>query len=308
MSAKAAKAKVSKANRIHDRSASNISFEIVVGIITIFSFLVVLYPLYFIIIASFSDSTLVNRGEVIFFPKGISFYGYGQIFQRSDIWNGYLNTIIYSFCGTALNLAVTLPAAYTLSRRNFPARGIIMKLFVFTMYFNGGLIPTYMLINEVGLLNNPLIMIIIGAVNVYNLIITRTFFENSIPEDLYEAATLDGCSHFRYFFTIVIPLSKAVTAVIMLYYLVGHWNDFFNALLYLNSDAYQPLQIILRNLLLLNQAMAGSSGAGASAYAQQYADQIKFGVIIVSTLPVLCVYPFIQKYFEKGVMIGAVKG
>ena len=301
-------AKVPKANKIHERSASDISFRIVVGIITIFSFVVVLYPLYFIVIASFSDSTLVNRGEVLFYPKGISLYGYEQIFTRPDIWRGYLNTVIYSFCGTALNLAVTLPAAYTLSRRNFPARGIIMKLFVFTMYFNGGLIPTYMLINEVGLLNNPLIMIIIGAVNVYNLIITRTFFENSIPEDLYEAATLDGCSHFRYFFTIVIPLSKAVTAVIMLYYLVGHWNDFFNALLYLNSDAYQPLQIIMRSLLLLNQAMSGSSGAGASEYAQQYADQIKFGVIIVSTLPVLCVYPFIQKYFEKGVMIGAVKG
>ena len=163
-------------------------------------------------------------------------------------------------------------------------------------------------IKDVGLLDNPLVMIIFGAVNVYNLIITRTFFETSIPDELYEAATLDGCSHFRYFGTIVLPLSKAVVAVIMLYYLVGHWNDFFNALLYLNSDAYQPLQIILRNLLLLNQAMAGTTGAGAGAYAQQYADQIKFGVIIVSTVPVLCVYPFIQKYFEKGVMIGAVKG
>ena len=145
-----------------------------------------------------------------------------------------------------------------------------------------------------------------------NLIITRTFFETSIPDELYEAATLDGCSHFRYFGTIVLPLSKAVIAVIMLYYLVGHWNDFFNALLYINSDAYQPLQIVLRNILLLNQAMAGTTGstagAGAGAYAQQYADQIKFGVIIVSTLPVLCVYPFIQKYFEKGVMLGSVKG
>ena len=148
-------AKVPKANKIHERSASDVSFRIVVGIITIFSFVVVLYPLYFIVIASFSDSTLVNRGEVLFYPKGISLYGYEQIFTRPDIWRGYLNTVIYSFCGTALNLAVTLPAAYTLSRRNFPARGIIMKLFVFTMYFNGGLIPTYMLINEVGLLNNP---------------------------------------------------------------------------------------------------------------------------------------------------------
>lgn len=299
-------------NTIRTHNGPDILFKIVISVICIFSFLVVLYPMYFIVIASFSDSTLVNQGQVILYPKGVSLYGYEQIFKKPEIWVGYKNTIIYSFFGTALNLAVTLPAAYVLSRRTFPARKIIMKLFVFTMYFNGGMIPTYMLIKDVGLLNSPLVMIIYGALNVYNLIITRTFFETSIPDELYEAATLDGCSHFRYFGTIVLPLSKAVIAVIMLYYLVGHWNDFFNALLYINSDAYQPLQIILRNILLLNQAMAGTtgstSGAGAGAYAQQYADQIKFGVIIVSTLPVLCVYPFIQKYFEKGVMIGAVKG
>ena len=274
-------------NTIRTHNGPDILFKVIVTIICVFSFLVVLYPMYFIVIASFSDSTLVNQGQVILYPKGVSLYGYQQIFQKPEIWVGYKNTIIYSFFGTALNLAVTLPAAYVLSRKTFRARKIIMKLFVFTM-------------------------IIYGAVNVYNLIITRTFFETSIPDELYEAATLDGCSHFRYFGTIVLPLSKAVIAVIMLYYLVGHWNDFFNALLYINSDAYQPLQIVLRNILLLNQAMAGTTGstagAGAGAYAQQYADQIKFGVIIVSTLPVLCVYPFIQKYFEKGVMIGAVKG
>lgn len=155
---------------------------------------------------------------------------------------------------------------------------------------------------------SPLIMIIMGAVSVYNVIITRTFFENSIPAELQEAAELDGCSHFRYFLSIVLPLSKAVISVITLYYAVGHWNDFFNALLYLNKDEYQPLQTILRNILISNQAMAGTTGAGEGSYAQQYADQIKFAVIIVSTVPVLCIYPFIQKYFEKGVMIGAVKG
>lgn len=297
-----------KASARRSIGAADLSFRVIVGAVTAFSFVAVAYPLYFIVIASFSDSTLVNQGQVILYPKGASLYGYEQIFQREDIWRGYLNTILYSFFGTALNLAVTLPAAYALSRKGFAARRIIMKLFVFTMYFNGGMIPTYMLIKDVGLLNNPLVMIVYGAVNVYNLIITRTFFETSIPDELYEAAALDGCSHFRYFGTVVLPLSKAVISVITLYYLVGHWNDFFNALLYLNSDAYQPLQIVLRNLLLLNQAMAETSGGGASAYAQQYADQIKFGVIIVSTLPVLCVYPFIQKYFEKGVMIGAVKG
>ena len=290
----------------------DLSFRIVVTVITVSAFLFVLYPIYFVVIASFSDSTLVNQGQVILYPKGVSLYGYSQIFKKPEIWVGYKNTIIYSFFGTIFNLTVTLPAAYVLSRKDFAAWGIVMKLFVITMYFNGGMIPTYMLIKDVGLLDSPLVMIIFGAVNVYNLIITRTFFETSIPDELYEAAALDGCSHFRYFSTVVLPLSKAVIAVIMLYYLVGHWNDFFSALLYLNSDKYQPLQIVLRNILLLNQAMAGttgaSAGAGAGAYAQQFADQIKFGVIIVSTVPVLCVYPFIQKYFEKGVMIGAVKG
>ncbi len=290
----------------------DLSFRIVVTVITVSAFLFVLYPIYFVVIASFSDSTLVNQGQVILYPKGVSLYGYSQIFKKPEIWVGYKNTIIYSFFGTIFNLTVTLPAAYVLSRKDFAARGIVMKLFVITMYFNGGMIPTYMLIKDVGLLDSPLVMIIFGAVNVYNLIITRTFFETSIPDELYEAAALDGCSHFRYFSTVVLPLSKAVIAVIMLYYLVGHWNDFFSALLYLNSDKYQPLQIVLRNILLLNQAMAGttgaSAGAGAGAYAQQFADQIKFGVIIVSTVPVLCVYPFIQKYFEKGIMIGAVKG
>jgi putative aldouronate transport system permease protein len=294
------------------RNWPDLSFRIVVTVITVSAFLFVLYPIYFVVIASFSDSTLVNQGQVILYPKGVSLYGYSQIFKKPEIWVGYKNTIIYSFFGTIFNLTVTLPAAYVLSRKDFAARGIVMKLFVITMYFNGGMIPTYMLIKDVGLLDSPLVMIIFGAVNVYNLIITRTFFETSIPDELYEAAALDGCSHFRYFSTVVLPLSKAVIAVIMLYYLVGHWNDFFSALLYLNSDKYQPLQIVLRNILLLNQAMAGttgaSAGAGAGAYAQQFADQIKFGVIIVSTVPVLCVYPFIQKYFEKGVMIGAVKG
>ena len=283
-------------------------YKLIVGMISIVSFLIVAYPVYFIIIASFSNSNLVNQGSVILYPKGINFYGYTKIFQRADIWKGYLNTIIYSLGGTLLNLAITLPAAYVLSQKKFRPRKILTRLLVITMYFNGGIIPTYMLIKSVHLLDKPLVMIVIGAVNVYNLIIVRSFFEASIPVELYEAAVLDGCSHFRYFYEIVLPLSKAVVSVIMLYYIVGHWNDFFNALLYLNRDEYQPLQIVLRNILLLNQAMAGTTGAGQGYYAQQYADQIKFGVIIVSTLPMLIIYPMIQKYFEKGVMIGAVKG
>ena len=284
------------------------TYYFVVTVLAILAFLVVSYPMYFVIIASFSDASMVNQGQVVFFPKQVNWLGYQRIFENSEIWIGYKNTILYSVFGTALNLAVTLPAAYALSRKLFRPRRVIMVLFVFTMYFSGGMVPTYMLVKSLHLLNTPWIMIIMGALNVFNLIITRTFFESSIPEELYEAAVLDGCSHFRYFSTIVLPLSKAVIAVITLYYLVGHWNSFFTPLLYLNSDSLQPLQIVLRDILLSNQAMAGTTGDGASGYAQQAADQMKYGVIIVSSLPVLCVYPFIQKYFEKGALIGAVKG
>ena len=270
-----------------------------------------LLPVVHVAFASFSDPAWVmSQSGLILWPHGFNVEGYLQVFSNRQLMGSYGNTILYVVSATAIGLLVTVLGAYPLSKKEVLFSNTLMLFVSFTMLFNGGMIPTYMLIKDVGLLNSPLVMIIYGAVNVYNLIITRTFFETSIPDELYEAATLDGCSHFRYFGTIVLPLSKAVIAVIMLYYLVGHWNDFFNALLYINSDAYQPLQIVLRNILLLNQAMAGTTGstAGAGAYAQQYADQIKFGVIIVSTLPVLCVYPFIQKYFEKGVMIGAVKG
>lgn len=284
-------------------------FYFLVTVIAIVTLAVVLYPLYFIVIASVSDSTLVNQGKVIWMPKGVSLYGYKKIMERTDLWRGYRNTLFYTVAGTLLNLAVTLPVSYALAQSKFHARRFVMTLFVITMYFGGGMVPTYMLVKSLHLTNTPLVMIIMGAVSVYNVIITRTFMENSIPTELQEAAELDGCSHFRYFTAVVLPLSKAVISVITLYYAVGHWNDFFTALLYLSKDDHQPLQTVLRNILLSNQAMAGnSSGAEGGAYAQRYADQIKFAIIIVSTVPVLCIYPFIQKYFEKGVMIGAVKG
>lgn len=290
------------------QSLSDRFFYIFVTVIAVAALVIVLYPMYFIVIASISNSNMVNQGLVTLVPKDINFFGYQKILERTDLWVGYRNTILYTVCGTLLNLAVTLPAAYVLAQSRFRARRFVMPLFVITMYFGGGMVPTYMLVKTLHLTNTPLIMIIMGAVSVYNVIITRTFFENSIPNELQEAAELDGCSHFKYFSAIVLPLSKAVISVITLYYAVGHWNDFFNALLYLNRDEYQPLQTILRNILISNQAMAGITVAGEGSYAQQYADQIKFAVIIVSTVPVLCIYPFIQKYFEKGVMIGAVKG
>ncbi len=285
-----------------------IGFYIIIYMLVALCVVAVLYPVYFILIASISDSNMVNQGLVFLFPKNINFYGYRKILDRSDIWIGYRNTIFYTLAGTVLNLVVTLPAAFVVAQKDFKPRHVLMTIFVITMYFGGGMVPTYMLVKSLGLTNTPFVMIIMGAVSVYNMIITRSFFENSIPDELREAAVLDGCSHIKYFVGVVLPLSKAVISVIALYYAVGHWNDFFNALLYLNKDSLQPLQTVLRNILLSNQAMAGTTGAGEGSYAQQYADQIKYAVIIVSTLPILCIYPFIQKYFEKGVMIGAVKG
>jgi putative aldouronate transport system permease protein len=286
-------------------------FKTVVIGVTFFAFVVVAYPLYFIVIASISNSNMVNLGKVILWPVDINFYGYKEVFTDSRIWTGYKNTIFYTVAGTALNLVVTVPAAYALACRNFWPRKIIMPLFVFTMFFGGGMIPTYMVVRSLHLVNTPLVLVIMGAVSVYNLIITRTFFQSAIPYEFYEAAVIEGCSHFRYFSTIAAPLSRAVISVILLYYAVGHWNEYFNALLYTSSRELTPLQIVLRSILILNEAFQGGIGEGAGGYGGdyiQYVDQIKFAVIIVSTLPILCIYPFLQKYFAKGVMIGGIKG
>ncbi len=283
-------------------------FGIGVTALSIFIFIIISYPLWFIVIASISNSNLVNLGQVTFWPKDIRFYGYQQIIEDARIWRGYLNTLIYVVAGTALNMVVTMPAAYALSRRGFKARNKVMFYFVFTMFFSGGLVPTYMTISALHLISTKTILIIFVAVNTYNLIIARTFIETSIPEDLYEAAVLDGCSHFSYFTKVVIPLSKAVNSVLILYYAVFHWNDYFNALVYNSRQENAPLQIVLREILLLNQAFSSGNGGVQGGYGQSSADQVKYAVIIVSTLPILCVYPFVQKYFEKGVMIGAVKG
>ncbi|WP_274649262.1 carbohydrate ABC transporter permease [Paenibacillus humicola] len=293
-----------------NKSAGDAVFDAVIVVLCAFIFLIVAYPLYFVVIASVSDSTLVSTGHVILFPKGFSLFGYHEIFKDARIWTGYKNTIVYTLLGTFVNLLFTLPAAYALSRPEFRARRFLMLLFVVTMFFNGGLIPTYILMKGLHLTNNLWVFIIPFSVNIYNLIIARTFLENAIPKELYEAASMDGCTHFTFFMKVAMPLSKSVVSVIGLYYLVAHWNDFFTALIYIRSNSLQPLQIVLRDILLSNQVFAGGAGTGGDAggYAQRYADQIKYGVIIVSTLPILLVYPFIQKYFEKGVMIGSIKG
>ncbi|MBW3093154.1 carbohydrate ABC transporter permease [Bifidobacterium sp. 82T10] len=283
--------------------------DIVIAALITAIVLMVLYPLWFLLIASVSNQNLVNTGKVVWWPKGWSTYGYEQIFKDSRIWTGYANTILYTVAGTALNLVVTLPAAFALSRRELKGRRIVMFFFTVTMFVSGGLIPTYLLYESLGLLDNWLVFVIPSAVNVYNLIIARSFFETSIPEELHDAAQIDGLSYFGYFIKIVVPLSSAIIAVIGLYYMVAHWNDFFTGLVYIQTTSKQPLQLVLRDILLSNQAMSGGNGSvDGAGYGQEFADSIKYGVIIVSTLPLLIVYPFIQKYFNKGVMIGAVKG
>lgn len=299
-----------KPRRALKRTPGDWVVDSVIAALVVVVLLAVLYPLWFIVIASVSNPQAVATGQVTFFPTGISFDGYKLIFTDSRIWIGYRNTLVYSVLGIALNLVVTLPAAFAMSRREFKPRRIIMFLFAFTMFFAGGLIPSFLLIKQLGLLNSMWVFILPSAFSVFNMIIARSFFETSIPEDLFDAAQLDGLSYFGYFFKVVLPLSSAIIAVIGLYYFVGHWNDFFTGLIYVRSQGVQPLQNVLQQILMANQSQQGAGGSTGqtSGQAQQFADQIKFGVIIVSTLPLLVLYPMLQRYFNKGVMVGAVKG
>ncbi len=269
--------------------------------------LCVLYPLYFIIIASFSDPVAINNGRVGFWPVGFNTTGYEKIFENMKIWRSYSNTIFYTVAGTGINIVLTMMLAYPLSRKKFFAKTPLMIFVMFTMYFQGGLIPTYLWINDLNLYNTPWVMVLLPAINVFNLIIAINFIKSNIPEELYEAAAIDGCSHIKFFARIVLPLSKTIIVVLVLYYGVAHWNEFMNGLIYLRDEGLYPLQLTLRNILLQNQA-SGLGDVDSIIEQQKAAELIKYGVIIVSTLPVLVIYPFLQKHFEKGVMIGSVKG
>lgn len=293
------------------RTRSDLIYDIVVYIFLGLMCLIALYPLYFVLIASISSPEAVNSGKVIFAPIGITLEGYQKLFEDNRIWIGYRNTIFYTVCGTTLNVVVTLLAAYPLSRRKLPGKKILVTYFLFTMFFNGGLIPTFLVVNDLGLYNTPWILIVMGAISVYNMIIAKTFFENNISADLMEAAEIDGCGTFRFFISIAIPLSKALVGVLVVYYGVVHWNQYFNALIYVSDQNLQPLQMVLREILIQNsttQQVFDESMMEELLRRERYAELIKYGVIVVASVPVLCVYPFVQKYFEKGVMIGAVKG
>lgn len=290
-------------------SADDRIFYIVVNIIMAIVFVIVLWPLVFIVSSSFSSKEAVMTGRVFLLPVDFSLEGYKTVFKTNEVLIGYRNTIFYTFAGTLINISLTMMAAYPLSRRDLPHRKALMFLFTFTMIFSGGMIPTYIIVSELGILNTPLAMILPGALSVYNLIITRTFIESSIPYEVFEAATIDGCDDFRYFFKLLLPLSGPVLAVITLYYAVAHWNSYFNAFLYITDSRLYPLQLVLRNILIANQidsAMVTDFDSMTSK--QGLADLMKYSLIVVSSLPVLVMYPFVQKHFVKGVMIGAVKG
>lgn len=293
--------------QLKNRNKADLVFDIfnyiILGVIGI----MVLYPLYFIVIASVSDPVAINNGQLSFLPVGLNFDGYKKIFEDTKIWTAYSNTIFYTVVGTSINIILTMMIAYPLSRKNFGAGKFLMAFIMFTMYFQGGMIPTYLLVNKLNLYNTPWVMILLPAINVFNVIIATTNIKNNIPEELYEAASMDGCSHFTFFFQIVMPLSKSIIAVLVLYYGVAHWNEFMNGLIYLRDQSLQPLQLVLRNILLQNQVSA-LGDLDSIMEQQKAAELMKYGLIIVSTVPVLMVYPFMQKYFAKGTMVGSVKG
>lgn len=276
---------------------------------------IVLYPLYFTVIASFSNPYNVSRGQVIFFPQEFTLDAYKNVFANAIIWIGYRNTIFYTIAGVLINLSVTIPCAFALSRRRLAGKKAIILLFVFTTFFSGGLIPNYLLIKQLGLLDTVWVMLLPSAMSVFNLIITRTFYQINIPEELYEAAKIDGSSDFGMFLRIALPLSKPIIAVMALYYGVGHWNQFFAALIYLTDSNLYPLQLVLRNILLMNEMMSMENmtfltDEEMAHIAKQalMAESMKYALIFIASLPVLVIYPFVQKHFVKGALIGSLKG
>ena len=284
-------------------------FNITLFIVLTTAMLVVLFPLYFIVIASISDPVLVQSGEVLFWPKEITFEGYKMIFQDSSIWRGYGISLWCVVVGTIINLIFTIPAGYALSRKDLPGKKFFMLFLTFTMFFGGGLIPTYLLVKDLGLINSLWSLVLTDAVSVINIIIVRTYFQTNIPEELYEAAQMDGCSEVKTFFKIAIPLAKPIIAIMVLYYGLGQWNQFFKGIIYIQDENLYPLQLVLRNILVQNTSTAGATMNTDTFLAQQrLAELIKYGVIIIGSLPPIIAYPFVQKYFEKGVMVGSVKG
>ena len=291
------------------RSRSDRIFYISITIILTIVFLLVLYPCIYVLSASFSSGSAVQSGKVILFPVDFSLDGYKTVFRTETVWIGFRNSLFYTVVGTAISLAMTVTAGYCLSRNDVPGRNGIMFLFTFTMFFSGGMIPSYLLIQKLHMMNTVWAILIPGAISAYNLIMAKTFIQNTIPGELLEASMMDGCSDIMYFIKVVIPLSKAIIAVLVLFYAVGYWNSYFNAMIYLHNRDIYPLTIFLREILMADQIDPSTvSDPELQAKVAQMAGVIKYALIVITMIPVLAIYPFIQKYFVKGVMIGSVKG
>ena len=291
-------------------------FDIINIVLLLFLTFLCLYQMYYTVIASFSDYNAVATGNVLLAPVGFQLTAYQAVFENQQIWIGYRNTLLYTIGGTAFNIFLTIPAAYAMSKKRMLGHTFFTWFFLITMYFSGGMIPTYLLNKTLGLVNNPLIMVISGGLSIYNMIVTRTFFQNSIPESLYEASRIDGCNELSIFFRIALPLSMPIVAVMCLYYAVGHWNGYFTAMIYLTKTQYQPLSLVLRRILIMNQealtdAMSADLDAALIADAAARANLVvtmKYALVLIASLPMLIMYPFVQKHFVKGVMVGSVKG
>lgn len=295
-------------NRIRISDGDRV-FYVLVDLAMLVILVIVGYPLIYVLSSSLSSPAAVLSGRVVLLPVDLSLEGYVTVFKNKDIGIGYFNSFRYMVIGTAFNVAMTMIAAYPLSRKDTPFRAILMFLFTFTMFLSGGLIPNYILMRSLKLIDTLWVMVIPGVISVYNMILARTFIQNNIPQELLEAAQIDGCSDLRYFFSIVLPLSKAVIAVIALYYAVGHWNAYFDAFIYLNTRKFYPLQLFLREILVAN-AYDPSVDVDPELLVkrQGLADLLKYSLIVVATAPMMMVYPLAQRYFIKGVMIGSLKG
>lgn len=296
-------------------SMSNRLFYLFNSIVWILVMVIVLYPLYLVLISSISDPAAIRTGKVVFWPVDVFWGGYESIFGYKELWVAYANSIFYTVSHVLLSLIVTMMAGYVMSRPRFYGKKVINLYFVITMFFGGGLIPTFLTMRNVGLYNNRLIMILSGCVSVWNLMLARTYIQSSIPEELYEVSMLDGASHFQYFSKVVFPLSKTISAVLAVYYGIGKWNDYFTGLVYFRDRNKYPLQTILREILATLQAnMSGDFMIAMSENMEAYEDALniayvsKYCIIVVATVPVVILYFFVQKYFEKGVMIGSLKG
>ncbi len=297
-----------KKRRKMKASNSDRIYYIINFIVLLILTLIVVYPLYFLVIASFSDSNLVLQGEVLFFPKGITFEGYKRLIGDESIWVGYANTIFYAVFGTIMSLILTIPAGWGLSRANLPFRKFTLWMFIVPMFFGGGLIPFYLIVSKLGMVNTRLALIIPSALSVWNVFMCKAYFETNIPSAILEAGRIDGAGELRLFFSFVIPLSKPIIAVITLYCVVGQWNNYFGALVFLTKDKLYPLQLILRDILIIEDTSA-IIGGGSPTFQEQVklANQIKYTSIIVSSLPIILAYPFFQKYFNQGILVGSMK-